>query len=132
MFNYLNSNVALLLLSTAKCQAKNLSIRYSKVSLPISKEQKIDVYYVIQFHSKGWLSLINIKRHKFILQEKVEVSTWHLSYKLASFYLQLYNIFLKSYNSEQKYILEDQLIFYNDWLITNKKIFSRLWKFVTL
>lgn len=80
----------------------------------VSKDQVIDVYCVIQFHLKVWLSLINISRHKFILQEKVEVSTWHLSYKLASSYLQLYNILLKSYNSEQKYILKDQLIFYND------------------
>lgn len=80
----------------------------------VSKDQVIDVYCVIQFHLKVWLSLINISRHKFILQEKVEVSTWHLSYKLASSYLQLYNVLLKSYNSEQKYILKDQLIFYND------------------
>ena len=58
----------------------------------------------------------------FILQEKVEVSTCHLSYKLASFYLQLYNIYLKSYKSEQKYTLKAQVIFCDDWLITNKNI----------
>lgn len=98
-----------------------------KGSFPISNIRMIDVYYVTQFHSKVWLSLINIRRHKFILQGKVKMSTWHLSYKLHLLFLKLYNIFLRPYNSEKNYIQKDQIMFYNDWLKTNKNNF-KAWK----